>query len=213
MSKYGIIVNADDCVGCHACFVACKEENQVAPGVKWNHLERLEHPAEEVIEYFRVSCMHCENPACMKVCPVKAVYFGPHGEVLIDQKKCIGCKGCLAACPYGAPKFSDPNKQSYYGDLKPLGGRSASPTAWTTRIPGKAEHCTLCTHRTSQGRLPACVEVCSTKALQLVDYDDPTDAQKALIAKAQIINKDAGTSPKIRFISSITDFGAMKVKA
>lgn len=112
MSKYGIIVNADDCVGCHACFVACKEENQVAPGVKWNHLERLEHPAEEVIEYFRVSCMHCENPACMKVCPVKAVYFGPHGEVLIDQKKCIGCKGCLAACPYGAPKFSDPNKQS-----------------------------------------------------------------------------------------------------
>lgn len=113
MSKYGIIVNADDCVGCHACFVACKEENQVAPGVKWNHLERLEHPAEEVIEYFRVSCMHCENPACMKVCPVKAVYFGPHGEVLIDQKKCIGCKGCLAACPYGAPKFSDPNKQSY----------------------------------------------------------------------------------------------------
>ena len=61
MSKYGIIVNADDCVGCHACFVACKEENQVAPGVKWNHLERLEHPAEEVIEYFRVSCMHCEN--------------------------------------------------------------------------------------------------------------------------------------------------------
>lgn len=213
MSKYGIIVNADDCVGCHACFVACKEENQVAPGVKWNHLERLEHPAEEVIEYFRVSCMHCENPACMKVCPVKAVYFGPHGEVLIDQKKCIGCKGCLAACPYSAPKFSDPNKQSYFGDLKPLGGRSASPTAWTTRIPGKAEHCTLCTHRTSQGRLPACVEVCSTKALQLVDYDNPTDAQKALIAKAQIINKDAGTSPKIRFISSITDFGAMKVKA
>ena len=48
MSKYGIIVNADDCVGCHACFVACKEENQVAPGVKWNHLERLEHPAEKV---------------------------------------------------------------------------------------------------------------------------------------------------------------------
>ena len=83
----------------------------------------------------------------------------------------------------------------------------------TTRIPGKAEHCTLCTHRTSQGRLPACVEVCSTKALQLVDYDNPTAAQKALIAKAQIINKDAGTSPKIRFISSITDFGAMKVKA
>ena len=107
MSKYGIIVNADDCVGCHACFVACKEENQVAPGVKWNHLERLEHPAEEVIEYFRVSCMHCENPACMKVCPVKAVYFGPHGEVLIDQKKRFDQleNGVRNSCGISMPKY------------------------------------------------------------------------------------------------------------
>ncbi|MBS4769116.1 MAG: 4Fe-4S dicluster domain-containing protein [Burkholderiales bacterium] len=213
MSKYGIIVNADDCVGCYACFVACKEENQVAPGVKWNHLERLEHPAEQVIEYFRVSCMHCEDPACMKACPVKAVYFGSHGEVLVDQTKCIGCKGCLAACPYGAPKFSDPNKQSYFGELKPLGGPSAALKSWQKRIAGRAEHCTLCTHRTSEGRLPACVEVCSTHALQLVDYDKPTDAQKALIARAQMINQGAGTSPKVRFVSLITDFTGCKVRA
>lgn len=207
MTKYGILVDARKCVGCQACFVACKEENQVAPGVKWNRVAREEHPEAGVIDYFRVSCMHCENPACMKVCPMKAVHFGAHGEVLVDQKKCIGCKMCLAACPYGVPQFSDPAKQSYFGAKKPLAVRPE--TAWNTRIAGKAEHCTLCVHRTNAGRLPACVEACSTKALQLVDYDKPTAEQKALIAKAQSLRPEAGTKPKVRFISDHTDFGKL----
>ena len=211
MAKYGMIVNADLCVGCHACFVACKEENQVAPGVKWNHLERREHPAQGVIDYFRVSCMHCEDPACLKVCPVKAVHKGANGEVLVDQTKCIGCKACLAACPYQAPKFADPQKSSYFGEKQPL--QNVVRGDWQKRVAGKAEHCTLCTQRISVGKLPACVEACSTKALQLVDYDKPTEAQKALIAKAQMINEKAGTKPKVRFISSTTDFKSMSVKA
>ncbi len=211
MSKYGMIVNADDCIGCRACFVACKEENQVAPGVQWNHIERSENVKDMVIDYFRVSCMHCEDPACMKTCPVKAVHFGPHGEVLVDQKKCIGCKMCLAACPYGAPKFADPNKLSYFGEMEPL--VKPSKTKWTDRIPGKAEHCTLCVHRTSEGRLPACVEVCSTKALRLVDYDNLSAEDRQLIARAKCINSAAGTHPKVRFISSHTDFETLKVRA
>ena len=70
--KFGIIVNTNECVGCHACFTACKEENQVLPGVKWNRIDRIEHEKARVIEYFRLSCMHCEDPACMKVCPTGA---------------------------------------------------------------------------------------------------------------------------------------------
>lgn len=208
MSKYGILVNADDCIGCHACFVACKEENQVAPGVQWNHLEKLEHEKENVIEYFRVSCMHCEKPSCMAVCPVKAVHFGPNAEVLIDQTKCIACKACLAACPYGAPKFSDPQRQSYFGELQPLGGPAPSG-----RIPGKAEHCTLCSHRTQKGLKPACVTVCSTGALQLVDYDNPSPQQVELLKRAKGIYEAGGTIPKVRFISTITDFSAVRIKA
>lgn len=211
MSKYGMIVNADLCVGCYACFVACKEENQVAPGVQWNHLERQEHMKDGVIDYFRVSCMHCEDAACEKVCPVKAVYRGPNGEVLVDPKKCIGCKSCLAVCPYQAPKFADPNKLSYFGDKKPL--RTIEVVRGALRIPGKAEHCTLCVHRTANGQVPACVEVCSTKALELVDYDNLNDRQKALLNKASVIDVAANTNPKIRFISSHTDFGSLKIKA
>lgn len=211
MSKLGIIVNADRCMGCHTCFTACKEENQLAPGIKWNHLERVEHPAAGVIDYFRVSCMHCDDPACIKVCPMKAIHKGPNGEVLVDQAKCIGCRMCLSACPYGAPKFSDPKVTSYFGEKEPLARVDVRPE--NARIPGKAEHCTLCTHRTAKGELPACVAACPAKALVLVDYENPTAEAKALIDRAQAINEAAGTHPKIRFVSSHTDFRKLGVKA
>ena len=99
MSQFGIIVNVDKCIGCQACFVACKEENKVAPGIQWNQIHRAENLQDRIINYFRVSCQHCDNPACLPVCPAKAIYKGPHGEVLVDQSKCIGCGACASACP------------------------------------------------------------------------------------------------------------------
>lgn len=107
MSRMGIIVNVDECIGCHACFIACKQENQVSPNIQWNRIRKVENREKNIINYFRASCQHCEDPACLKVCPMKAVYKGPHGEILIDQDKCIACKACLAACPYGMPMFND----------------------------------------------------------------------------------------------------------
>ena len=80
MSQFGIIVNVDKCIGCQACFVACKEENKVAPGIQWNQIHRAENLQDRIINYFRVSCQHCDNPACLPVCPAKAIYKGPHGE-------------------------------------------------------------------------------------------------------------------------------------
>ena len=120
MSRYGIIFNVDRCIGCEACFVACKEENKVAPGIQWNKIRRIENVGKRVINYYRVSCQHCEDPACMKVCPAKAISKGPHGEVLVDHKKCIGCRMCLAACPYGAPLFNEDGRTGYFGDKEPL---------------------------------------------------------------------------------------------
>lgn len=73
MSQFGIIVNVDKCIGCQACFVACKEENKVAPGIQWNQIHRAENLQDRIINYFRVSCQHCDNPACLPVCPAKAI--------------------------------------------------------------------------------------------------------------------------------------------
>ena len=78
MSQFGIIVNVDKCIGCQACFVACKEENKVAPGIQWNQIHRAENLQDRIINYFRVSCQHCDNPACLPVCPANSFFRGPH---------------------------------------------------------------------------------------------------------------------------------------
>ena len=210
MSKFGIIVNVDKCVGCHACAIACKEENRVAPGIFYERIHREENIEKNVISYFRMSCMHCENPACMKVCPAKAIHRGPGGEVLVDQTKCIGCKMCLAACPYGAPQFNDKGETSYWPGKTPLAERPLEP--WQKHVAGKAEHCTLCTHRTSKGMKPACVEACGIGALVFVDWEKPEGEAKELAAKAKALNAKAGTEPKIRYVSSVLNVEGMTTK-
>ena len=111
---------------------------------------------------------------------------------------------CEKACPYGAPQFADPKKTSYFGEKTPLEVIPVRPE--NTRTPGKAEHCTLCTHRTSKGLPPACVAACATGALTFVDYDNPSPEAKALLAKARPMNEAAGTHPKVVYVSSHTDF-------
>ncbi|MDO5530597.1 4Fe-4S dicluster domain-containing protein [Sutterella sp.] len=203
MSKYGIIVLVDKCAGCHACAIACKEENQVAPGIFYERIRRFENAEARYINYFRASCQHCENPACMKVCPAKAIHKGPAGEVLVDEEKCIGCQMCARACPYGVPQFNTSGNTNYFGDKMPLAVRDLEP--WQKHRAGRAEHCTLCTHRTSQGRPPACVEACGIGAMVWVDYENPTKDTEKLIAAAKMMNKAAGTEPKVRYIARHMD--------
>jgi molybdopterin-containing oxidoreductase family iron-sulfur binding subunit len=211
MSSYGLIVNVDNCIGCMACMVACKQENLVAPDIVWNRVHRVENPVKRVIGYYRVGCMHCEDSPCLNVCPVKAIAKGPGGEVLVDSAKCIGCKMCLDACPYGAPKFNDAGKISYWGSYVAPNEKSKAPHQ--ARPVGRAERCTLCTHRTIHGLVPKCVEVCPTKTLVFVDYDKPSDEVKPLLAKAQAMTAAKGTKPRVRYISSHFDFASMQVKA
>ena len=210
MSKFGILVDVDKCIACQACFVACKEENQLPPGMKWVEIDRQENPKARVINYFRRSCQHCEKPACITVCPAKAISQGKFGEVLVDQTKCIGCKMCLAACPYGAPQFNDKGETSYWPGKTPLAERPLEP--WQKHVAGKAEHCTLCTHRTSKGMKPACVEACGIGALVFVDWEKPEGEAKELAAKAKALNAKAGTEPKIRYVSSVLNVEGMTTK-
>lgn len=200
MSKYGILFDIDKCVACQACFAACKEENQTAPGMNWVRIDRVEDEKTQTINYFRISCQHCDDPACMKVCPAGAISKGKFGEVLVDQKKCIGCRRCLEACPYGAPLFNDKGVTSYWPGTKPLVERRLE--AHQVHEPGKAEHCTLCSHRLARGEKPACVTFCPTGALRLVDLEKPTAEEKAFIEKSHHLTAAAGTNPKVFYRSS-----------
>ena len=101
---WGMVIDLAKCVGCDSCTVACKAENRTPPGISYNVVLEQEtgtYPNVR-IEALPRPCMQCENPACVSVCPVKATYRGEDGIVVIDADRCIGCKYCIAACPYGA---------------------------------------------------------------------------------------------------------------
>jgi DMSO reductase iron-sulfur subunit len=141
--QYGLWIDLEFCVGCHACTLACKSENNTPIGVDYNRVIEVEEgefrdtqKKPEVRVYFvPMPCMHCGKPACMAACPVGAITKRREdGIVLINKNKCIGCRYCAWACPYGAPQY---NAEAQV-----------------------MEKCTLCAHRVSKGFLPACVTTC-----------------------------------------------------
>ena len=126
--------------------------------------------------HFPKSCLHCEDPPCVPVCPTGASYKREiDGIVLVDYDKCIGCKACLAACPYGA-RFIHPD--------------------------GYADKCTFCMHRVERGQAPACVDVCPTRCMHFGDLDDPESEVSRLIATRRhfVLKPDAGTRPRIFYL-------------
>lgn len=169
--KLGLVIDLDTCVGCHACAVACKEWNGSSAisgplsdyepygaepsGVWFNrirHYEVDEYPNNKTVNA-PMSCMHCENAACVTVCPTGASYKRDDGIVLVDQDLCMGCNLCSWACPYGA---------------RELDARS-----------GTMKKCTLCVDRIYDEQLPveerqpACVLACPAHARLFGDLDDP----------------------------------------
>ncbi len=178
--KLGLVIDLDICVGCHACAVNCKEWNSggvSAPltdrdpygadpvGVWFNRVHSFEagDGEEGRTVHFPRSCLHCEEPACVTVCPTGASYKrAEDGIVLVDEDICIGCKLCSWACPYGAREFDDDA--------------------------GVMKKCTLCIDRIYNDnlpeteRVPACVATCPTSARHFGDLGDPDSAVSRLVA-------------------------------
>jgi Fe-S-cluster-containing dehydrogenase component len=178
--KLGLVIDLDVCVGCHACATACKEWNSAghsAPlpdfnpygagqwGVWFNRVHSFEEGAGENARtvHFPRSCLHCEEPACVTVCPTGASYKrAEDGIVLVNADICIGCKLCSWACPYGAREFDEDQ--------------------------GVMKKCTLCIDRIYNGNLaeherqPACVMVCPTSARHFGDLGDPNSAVSEMVA-------------------------------
>lgn len=151
MAQMGFKIDLSRCVGCRACEVACKQEQNTVGGVRYRQVIEQEAGTYPVMKrlYFTTACHHCAAPACMAACPKGAITKNAFGLVLIDQDKCVGCRYCAAVCPYGAPQYN-----------------AAS---------GKTEKCTLCVSRVltpdrsaPTGWEPACVATCIGKALEFV---------------------------------------------
>jgi Fe-S-cluster-containing dehydrogenase component len=198
--KLGLVIDLDTCVGCQACVTSCKEWNtggQMAPltdidpygghvdGVWFNRVHAYEHVTEAGgrTVHFPRSCLHCETPACVTVCPTGASYKRTSdGIVLVDEDKCIGCKLCSWACPYGAREFD-------------------------TDV-GVMKKCTLCVDRiyndniAPEDRVPACVAACPTSARHFGDLGDPDSAISQLVEErgGVALMPELGYKPTNRYL-------------
>ena len=177
--RLGMVVDLALCIGCNACAVACKQENDV-PLTKFNTwVESWDVDDGGRIRRANLPklCNHCANPACVHVCPTGASYVDADGSVQIDAGKCIGCKYCMAACPFGV--------------------------RYANEEMGDVHKCTFGHHRTANGLLPACAGTCVTHARVFGDLNDPdSDVSKRLAAAddAGVLLADMGMSPSVHYL-------------
>jgi Fe-S-cluster-containing dehydrogenase component len=239
MPRWAMVIDLDKCVACQGCSIACRQENntpavspdQAAMGraIRWNDVfplpvNELRAPNEYpnvTVRYLTRPCMHCDNPPCIKVCPVQATYIDEEGLVRQNYNRCIGCRFCTVACPYGVryfnwetPSWSPELARHINPDYVSVDGSLEGPAV---RPRGVVEKCTFCVHRLQKARrkseaeqrpfraedyVPACVQTCTGKARFFGDLDDPdsTVSKLAKSTRAFRVLEDVGTYPKVIYL-------------
>jgi molybdopterin-containing oxidoreductase family iron-sulfur binding subunit len=204
--RLGFVIDLARCMGCHTCALTCKIENNLPKQGWWNRILTegggyQDTPAgvypNLTMTYIPLACQHCENPACVRVCPVGATYKREEdGVVFQDYDKCIGCRMCMAACPYTGVRSYNWEEPAYYYDFA-LGGTGIPPHQKHT-----VEKCTMCAHRLARGEEPACVNSCPARARYWGDLNDPDSEVSQLIVSREHkqLLPEQGTDPSVYYL-------------
>lgn len=203
MTKYAMVIDTKRCFGCQTCAVACKVANNLPIDVRWNHIVTTgstdvdcgggTYPDVDMT-FIPLSCQHCENAPCVEVCPTGASYRTDDGVVLINADECIGCKACIAACPYDVRTLVE--QPEYYLDFSTGDGMEPEHVA------GAVSKCNFCYQRIEAGGQPACMELCPGRARYWGDLDDPDSEVSQIIAGRETMHymEDEGTAPSTIYL-------------
>lgn len=228
MAKWVMVIDHQRCVGCGACIVGCKTENNTPEGINWSYkITETRGVFPNVrFHYIPTLCNHCENAPCVRGCPTKAMHKIEGGITMHDPDKCIGCRYCIANCPYGVISYNWRKPfQEWRGGKAVIEGATNAPGEMAAKVGGNVvpyynpereatldgirpmgvvEKCSFCEHRLAKGLLPACVEACPADARIFGDLDDPNSEVSKLLGKYKPyrLKEHLGTGPKVYYIKS-----------
>ncbi len=205
---WGMVIDLSKCIGCDYCVFACQATNDTADDMRWNIRISDETPLGDTFFVTR-PCLHCKHAPCVQVCPVGATYSRADGLVVMDYAKCIGCRYCQTACPYGARQFNWRERTDV---------NTHTPDFGTPEVPrrprGVVEKCTFCIHRIDGGlakglmpgvdpeATPACVNICPVTARHFGNLNDPNSSVAKIIGSQPTLRlrEDLGTDPSVYYI-------------
>lgn len=207
--RWGMVIDLSKCIGCDYCVFACQAVNDTTEEMRWNIRIDDETDTGKVF-YVTRPCLHCRNAPCVEVCPVSATYHREDGLVVTDYNKCIGCRYCQVACPYGARVFNWVDRGNDHNSLATNWGHPEVPR----RPRGVIEKCTFCIHRIDAGlargqtpgvdpeATPACVNICPVNARHFGDINNPDSPVARIIASKPTLRlrEDLGTEPSVYYI-------------
>ncbi|MDP2719233.1 MAG: 4Fe-4S dicluster domain-containing protein [Dehalococcoidia bacterium] len=212
MARYGMVIDLSKCMGCCGCMMACKVEHTTPPGVSWVRVLNRENGKYPAVSrtIMPVQCNHCKDAACVKVCPTGATSKREDGIVEIDSDKCVGCRYCMMACPFGSRYYYDSEKYYFPGNgptpFEEIGCRDMQT--------GVVMKCNFCLEKLEAGvkkglkpgvdreATPSCVNNCMTKARYFGDLEDPDSEVSQLIRanRGRQVHPEYGTDPSIYYI-------------
>lgn len=212
--SFAYALNLSICIGCRMCAEACHQENNHDRATHQSYIRVFEmqqggidfekgnceydHPVPADGKYYMpVQCQQCENPPCVKACPIEATWQEEDGIVVIDYDWCIGCRYCEAACPYHARRFN------WTKPMVPAAAINTNQSYLSNRIrpQGVMEKCTFCLHRAREGRMPACLEACPTGARVFGNVLDPDSEIRWVLENKRVfvLKEELGTKPRFYY--------------
>jgi molybdopterin-containing oxidoreductase family iron-sulfur binding subunit len=239
-ARLAMVIDLQRCTGCGGCFIACKNENNVQAGARWAWMiSRTVGTFPNVrLEFIAALCNQCDNAPCADACPTGAMHKGDGRITMHTPEKCIGCRTCIAMCPYGAISRNSTQTHRFWRSRKAsIEGCTSSPAEVTSKVKGNVipyynsdkekswpgaglrykgivEKCTFCDHRVREGKLPHCVIACPAHARVFGDLNDPNSAVSQLLNKYRPLRlkEHLGTEPNVFYIRSFNPGNYRKTK-